>query len=101
MGDAGPEPAPRHRHRHNPSYTQIVKTAISIPDEVFQAAEELAVRLGVSRSELYSTAVAEYVAALRSRGVTARLNEVYASETSSLDPALERAQAGSIASEEW
>lgn len=101
MGDAGPEPAPRHRHRHNPSYTQIVKTAISIPDEVFQAAEELAERLGVSRSELYATAVAQFVAALRSRGVTERLNEVYARESPSLDLALERAQAEVLASEEW
>ncbi len=78
-----------------------MKTAISIPDEVFQAAEELAERLGMSRSELYATAVAEYVAALRSRGVTARLNEVYASHSSLLEPALERAQAGAVGSEEW
>jgi predicted transcriptional regulator len=78
-----------------------VKTAISIPDEVFQAAEELAERLGVSRSELYATAVAQYVAALRSRGVTARLNEVYAGESSSLDPAFEQAQAGALDSEGW
>ncbi len=78
-----------------------MKTAISIPDEVFQAAEELAERLGVSRSELYATAVAEYVVALRSRGVTARLNEVYADHSSSLDPALERAQADAVGSEEW
>lgn len=78
-----------------------MKTAISIPDEIFEAAEELAERLGVSRSELYATAVAEYVAAQRSRGVTARLNEVYADESSSLDTALQRAQADALASEDW
>ncbi|PWB67846.1 MAG: hypothetical protein C3F15_17390 [Holophagae bacterium] len=78
-----------------------MKTAISIPDEVFQAAEELAERLGVSRSELYATAVAQFVAELRSRGVTERLNQVYAGESSSLDLALERAQADALASEEW
>jgi len=33
--------------------------------------------------------------------VTARLNEVYADHSSSLDPALERAQADSVGSEEW
>ena len=82
-------------------YTQAVKTAISIPDEIFEAAEELAERLGVSRSELYATAVAEYVAAQRSRGVTARLNEVYADESSSLDTALQQAQADALASEDW
>ena len=78
-----------------------MKTAISIPDEIFEAAEELAERLGVSRSELYATAVAEYVAAQRSRGVTARLNEVYADESSSLDTALQQAQADALASEDW
>ena len=39
-----------------------MKTAISIPDEVFEDAERLAKRLKRSRSELYSRAVAEYVA---------------------------------------
>jgi len=34
-----------------------VKTAISIPDRVFRSAEQLAARLGVSRSELYSKAL--------------------------------------------
>ena len=78
-----------------------MKTAISIPDEVFTAAEELAERLGMSRSELYSTAVAEYVEAMRSQGVTARLNEVYPAEPSSLDPALQQAQLSAIGEEEW
>ncbi len=38
-----------------------MKTAISIPDEVFRRAEVLARRLKRSRSRLYSDAVAEYV----------------------------------------
>jgi len=101
MGDPDAASISRCVHWYNLGYTHVVKTAISIPDEVFQAAEELAERLGVSRSELYATAVAEYVAALRSRGVTARLNEVYADHSSSLDPGLERAQANSVDSEEW
>jgi metal-responsive CopG/Arc/MetJ family transcriptional regulator len=101
MGDPDAAPTSRWVHWYNLGYTHVVKTAISIPDEVFQAAEELAGRLGVSRSELYASAVAEYVAALRSRGVTARLNEVYADHSSSLDPALGRAQADAVDSEEW
>src|SRR5689334_16294 len=36
---------------YDSSYTQSMKTAISIPDEVFGAAEELSRRLGMSRSE--------------------------------------------------
>lgn len=39
-----------------------MKTAISLPDEVFREAERLARRLKKSRSELYREAVAEYVA---------------------------------------
>jgi metal-responsive CopG/Arc/MetJ family transcriptional regulator len=39
-----------------------MKTAVSIPDEVFAEAERLARRLKKSRSELYSHALREYVA---------------------------------------
>ena len=43
-------------------YTASMKTAISIPDRVFQDAERLAEKLRKSRSQMYSEAVAEYVA---------------------------------------
>jgi predicted transcriptional regulator len=39
-----------------------MKTAVSVPDEVFERAERLAQRLKVSRSELYSRALREYLA---------------------------------------
>ena len=78
-----------------------MKTAISVPDEVFESADELAEELGVSRSELYSTAVAEYLAKHRSEDLTARLNEVYGTEPSGLAPELRRAQARSIGPSEW
>jgi metal-responsive CopG/Arc/MetJ family transcriptional regulator len=39
-----------------------MKTAISIPDDVFAEAERLARRLKKSRSELYSRAIREYIA---------------------------------------
>jgi predicted transcriptional regulator len=39
-----------------------MKTAVSIPDEVFAEAERLARRMKRSRSEVYSLALAEYVA---------------------------------------
>jgi metal-responsive CopG/Arc/MetJ family transcriptional regulator len=78
-----------------------MKTAISIPDEVFVAAEGLAERLGVSRSQLYSSAVAQFIAAHRSKGVTARLNAVYETESADLDPALMDLQNLSVPAEEW
>jgi len=78
-----------------------MKTAISIPDEVFESADELAQHMGVSRSELYSTAVAEYLAKFRSEDITARLNEVYAIQDSGLPAEIRRAQAKSIGKSEW
>lgn len=39
-----------------------MKTAVSIPDEVFEEAERLARRMKRSRSDVYSRALAEYVA---------------------------------------
>ncbi len=78
-----------------------MKTAISVPDEVFDSADELAQELGISRSELYSTAVAEYLAKHRAEDVTARLNQVYGDEHSGLSPELRRAQAKSIGTSEW
>jgi metal-responsive CopG/Arc/MetJ family transcriptional regulator len=78
-----------------------MKTAISLPDDVFESADELAGRLGVSRSELYATAVAEYVAKHRDQNVTARLNEVYGQHEGRVPPGLRRAQARSVGKSEW
>ncbi len=54
-----------------------MKTAISIPDDLFATTEQLAARLGVSPSELYVTALREYVAAHHYDRVTERLNALY------------------------
>lgn len=78
-----------------------MKTAISLPDELFESADALAERMGMSRSELYATAVAEYLAKHRDEDVTARLNEVFAEQDSGIDPKLRSAQARSVSSSEW
>ena len=78
-----------------------MKTAISLPDDLFRSADTLAQRLGMSRSQLYATAVAEYLAKHRDEDVTARLNDVFADEPSGIDPALRSAQARSLSSAEW
>lgn len=78
-----------------------MKTAISVPDDVFESADELAQELGISRSELYSTAVAEYLAKHRAEDITAKLNEVYAREPSGLPSEIRRAQARSIGKSDW
>ena len=78
-----------------------MKTAISIPDSVFRSADQLARSSKVSRSELYTRAVTEYLKKHREHHVTKALNEVYAEESSTMDPALAKMQSLSIFSEEW
>lgn len=78
-----------------------MKTAVSLPDEIFLSANELAQRQGMSRSELFAVALAEYLAKHRDENVTAKLNEVLADQPSGLDPALRTAQAQSVGSGEW
>jgi metal-responsive CopG/Arc/MetJ family transcriptional regulator len=78
-----------------------MKTAISIPDDLFVSADSLASRLGVSRSELYATAIAEFLAKHSSRKITSRLDSVYAAEPSSLDPAIKTLQAKSLPRDKW
>jgi hypothetical protein len=62
--------------RERAGYTSGMKTAISIPDDVFADADALARRLKTSRSELYSRAVREYVARHSADDVTAALDLV-------------------------
>jgi metal-responsive CopG/Arc/MetJ family transcriptional regulator len=78
-----------------------MKIAISLPDDLFESADELADRLGLSRSELYARAMAEYVAKHQSEDITTRLNALYGDEPSGVDPAIRRAQARSVSSSEW
>lgn len=53
-----------------------MKTAISIPDEIFEDAERLAKRLKQSRSEVYSRALAEYLARHAPDQVTEQMDRV-------------------------
>ena len=78
-----------------------MKTAISVPDEVFSRAEVFARQRKITRSALFTVAVAEYVQHHRAEDVTRKLNEVYAKEDSSLDAVMERLQALSLPKEEW
>jgi antitoxin MazE6 len=78
-----------------------MKTAISIPDRIFDAAERLAKRLGISRSELYARAVARFVDEHRGDKVTEALDRMYAQLDSSLDPGLARLQSTSLSDDEW
>jgi metal-responsive CopG/Arc/MetJ family transcriptional regulator len=64
-----------------------MKTAVSIPDDVFQAADRAAERLGMNRSQLYTQALTAYLADAVGDDLTARLNEIYADEPAGFDGA--------------
>jgi metal-responsive CopG/Arc/MetJ family transcriptional regulator len=78
-----------------------MKTAISIPDPIFQAADSLASRLGVSRSEFYAKAIEAFIAQNKNQDVTARLNQVFAGESNSLGDDYHHLQRQSLSKEEW
>jgi metal-responsive CopG/Arc/MetJ family transcriptional regulator len=78
-----------------------MKIAISVPDEIFEAGEHLAKQLGLSRSQLYADALSAYLSERGATAVTAKLNAVYAQESSKLDPALAKSQLARVADEAW
>lgn len=78
-----------------------MKTAISLPDSVFEQAEALAQQLGLSRSELYTKALQAYLKRHNRDQILLKLNQVYAIESSELDPVMARMQFMSLPHEDW
>jgi metal-responsive CopG/Arc/MetJ family transcriptional regulator len=78
-----------------------MKTAISIPDPLFEEAERLSKRLRIPRSQLYAKALKEYVERKRSKRIREALDEVYSTESSELDPVIARLQGEALGREEW
>lgn len=78
-----------------------MKTAVSIPDKLFRSADSLAKRLGISRSQLYATALADYLSRRQSQQVKERLDAIYGEEESALDPKAIELQKRSLPPEEW
>jgi len=80
-----------------------MKTAISIPDPLFRAADRLAKRMHVSRSRLYASAVSEFVNGRERGDVRERLDRIYGpgGQTSSLPRDLAVMQSMSLGSGEW
>lgn len=78
-----------------------MKIAISVPDDVFEAGEHLARQLGLSRSQLYADALSAYLSERGAAAVTARLDAVYAKQSSKLDPAFAGSQLKRLVNEAW
>ncbi len=80
-------------------YTGHMEPAVSIPDDIFERADRVAAEHLVTRSELYAEALRRYLVGAEAESdgdITARLNAVYDTEGSKMDPALLRAQAVAI-----
>jgi metal-responsive CopG/Arc/MetJ family transcriptional regulator len=78
-----------------------MKTAVSIPDKIFRAADRLAKRKGLSRSELYARAIAALVRQEDESEVTAQLNRIYLTSDSGLDAELAGLPGKILEKEEW
>jgi hypothetical protein len=88
---------------YNRGYTLPMRTAISIPDAIFEEAERLAKLRGWPRSELYTNAVTSYENNERFAGVREKLDAVYGerADDSAVDPLYEKAQTQSLPKEKW
>ena len=53
-----------------------MKTALSIPEDIFEQGERLARRLCVTRSRLYARALADFVVQHEDDKITSSMNEV-------------------------
>ena len=78
-----------------------MKTAVSIPDDVYAEAERLKQHLNRSRSQLYTDAIREYLARHDPDAVTQALNRVYELVDSRADPAVSAAARQLLERVEW
>lgn len=78
-----------------------MKTAISLPDDLFTSADTFAARTGRSRSELYVEALREYLERHDQDRITACLDDLAAEIDTSLEPAVARATRRLLARETW
>jgi predicted transcriptional regulator len=78
-----------------------MKTAVSIPDDIFADAERLARRLKKSRSQLYSHALREYVSRHTGDDVTEALDKVYADTAEGSDAFVKAATRRTLRRVEW
>jgi predicted transcriptional regulator len=78
-----------------------MKTAVSMPDDLFRLAEATARRLRVSRSQLYAKAIAEFLNRQHGNAITERLNDVYSRHPANVDSGLHRAQLKSLGKDAW
>jgi len=65
-----------------------MKTAISIPDELFVSAEKTAKKLGIPRSQLFAKALEEFIQTHSKENITQKLNEIYSNKLTKDDDSI-------------
>jgi len=78
-----------------------MKTAVSIPDELFRKADELARRTGKSRSQIYQDALAEYLLRRDPEAVTKAMDEALEDVGPTRDDWLAEAGRKTLERTEW
>jgi len=78
-----------------------MKTAVSIPDEVFEQAERLARRARKSRSQVFSSALREYVARHAPDEVTEAMDKICAQVGDQRDSFVAAAARRTLERSEW
>ena len=82
-------------------YTSGMKTAVSIPDDVFEKAEHLARRMKKSRSQLFRNALDEYVDRHAPDRLTEAMDKVCAEMGIEADPFVSTASRRILEHSEW
>ena len=82
-------------------YTRSMKTAVSIPDDVFEEAERLVAELQTSRSQLYSRALQEFVARHSPDRLTEAMNRVVDEVGAEVDELTAKASRQVLERVEW
>ncbi len=78
-----------------------MKIAVSIPNPIFFIAENIAKKLGISRSKLFSLAIEEFINNHTWDDVTGKLNNIYSHQNNKLDDLIYDIQLLSTAEEDW
>lgn len=86
---------------YNFSYTDNMKTAISLKDDLFQAVERYADKTHTTRSGLIADAVREYLSLRGEFSVSDSLNAVYGDSSEPLDAGLAEMQSRTLRSDRW
>lgn len=98
---AGPDDGEPIHAAETSGYTGGMKTAISLPDDVFEAAEREARRSRKSRSQLYAEALSEYLARHSPDEVTETMNRVVDDVGGTSDPFVAEVAGRILQRTEW